>query len=368
MRNGSTSMIKPLIKVAVFIVFMSIISAGAGCSRKEQKMQSPDIKMITRENLHGVIAPDDNNIWITGGYGAIYHSSDSGKNWAKQNSGEKETTICDGVFLNASIGWMVGINGTILHTTDGGARWTRQNTGTKQHLFGISFVDEKHGWAVGEWGTIIHTSDGGATWSSQHKEMDKSFNNIFFVDTQNGWLVGERGTLLHTTDGGATWNPQTPKAFERASLEEQLENPPPSLFGVCFSDKNTGWACGIPGTIIKTTDGGTTWEVLPTGTKHTLYTIFIKYGKGWAVGDKGTYLMSNDGGNTWSLPEEAIKAKQPFRDVYFSSAQQGWVVGAGGLVVHTEDGGKTWQFRSGLSYAMKFFEMPKGLEFGGGIE
>ena len=75
-------MIKSLIKVAVFIVFISIISAGAGCSRKEQKMQSPDIKMITRENLHGVIAPDDNNIWVTGAFGTIYHSADGGRNWA----------------------------------------------------------------------------------------------------------------------------------------------------------------------------------------------------------------------------------------------------------------------------------------------
>ena len=361
-------MIKSLIKVAVFIVFMSIISAGAGCSRKEQKMKVPDIKMITRENLHCVIAPDDNNIWVTGAFGTIYHSSDGGRNWAPQNSGESQTTLCSGVFLDSRTGWVVGINGTILHTTDGGARWTRQNTGTKRHLFGIFFADKNNGWAVGEWGTIIHTIDGGTTWSRQSKEIDKSFNNIFFVDAQNGWLVGERGLLLHTTDGGATWTPQVPKAFERASLEEQLENPPPSLFGICFTEKNIGWACGISGTIIKTTDGGATWDVLPVPTKHTLYTILIKYGRGWAVGDKGTYLMSGDGGYTWTQPEEAIKAKQPFRYVCFSSPQNGWVVGAGGLAVHTTDGGNTWEFRSGLSYAMKFFEMPKGLEFGGGIE
>lgn len=341
---------------------------STACSRSEQKMKVPDIKMITRENLHCVIAPDDNNIWITGAFGAIYHSSDGGRNWTPQESGENQSILCAGVFLDDRTGWVVGINGTILHTTDGGNTWTRQNTGTKRHLFGISFVDKNNGWAVGEWGTVIHTTDGGATWSAQRKEMDKSFNNIFFVDAQNGWLVGERGTLLHTTDGGATWNPQTPKAFERASLEEQLENPPPSLFGICFTDKNTGWACGIPGTIIKTTNGGNTWDVLPVPTKHTLYTILIKYGRGWAVGDKGTYLMSADNGNTWTQPEDAIKAKQPFRYVCFSNPQNGWVVGAGGLAVHTNDGGNSWEFRSGISYAMKFFEMPKGLEFGGGVE
>jgi photosystem II stability/assembly factor-like uncharacterized protein len=86
------------------------------------------------------------------------------------------------------------------------------------------------------------------------------------------------------------------------------------------------------------------------------------------VGDKGTYLFSDDGGNTWEMTDEVIKSKQAFRDIYFSSPQKGWAVGAGGSVIHTTDGGKTWEFRSGLSYAMEFFKMPKALEFGGGVE
>jgi photosystem II stability/assembly factor-like uncharacterized protein len=78
--------------------------------------------------------------------------------------------------------------------------------------------------------------------------------------------------------------------------------------------------------------------------------------------------MSNDNGKTWELQKEVIKSKWPFRDIYFSSPQNGWAVGQGGSVIHTTDGGKTWEFRSGISYAMDFFEMPKALEFGGGVE
>jgi photosystem II stability/assembly factor-like uncharacterized protein len=361
-------MLNTLVRAGVFVAVICVISFGTGCSRSEQQMKMPEIKMITMENVHGVIAVDDDNIWLTGNYGIIYHSSDGGKNWIIQNSSEEESVLCDGVFLDTSTGWVVGINGTILHTTDGGTTWARQNTGTKMHLLGICFVDKNHGWAVGEWNTIIHTTDGGATWQRQGEKEDKILRNIFFVDSKEGWLVGERGVIRHTTDGGETWNVQMPRAFERDSFEEELMNPRPTLFGVLFTDRNNGWACGIEGTMIRTTDGGKTWEVLPLATKDTLYTVFIKYGKGWAVGDKGTYLISDDGGSTWEMPEEVIKSKQPFRDIYFSSPQKGWAVGFAGSVVHTTDGGKTWEFRSGLSYAMEFFKMPKALEFGGGVE
>jgi photosystem II stability/assembly factor-like uncharacterized protein len=360
-------MMKTFGKAGILILIICIMGFCAGCKGR-RKMEMPDIKSITMENVHGVIALDDDNIWLTGGYGVIFHSSDGGQNWTRQNSGEKETVLCDGVFLDKQNGWVVGVSGTILHTSDGGATWNRQTTGTDRHLFGITFADKDYGWAVGEWGTIIHTADGGATWKKQHKEFDRILNNVYFADRKEGWLVGERGTILHTTDGGETWNPQLPKSFERASFEDELFNPPPSLFGMYFTDRDNGWACGIDGTIIRTSDGGTTWNDLSSGTEQTLYTIYIKNGKSWVVGDKGTYLMSDDNGTTWKLYEELITTKKPFRDICFSSLEKGWIVGAGGTVVHTSDGGKTWEFRSGLSYAMEFFEMPKALEFGGGTE
>jgi hypothetical protein len=50
---------------------------------------------------------------------------------------------------------------------------------------------------------------------------------------------------LRTTDGGITWNQSI-----------QLQN---WLYGVRFTDSNTGIAIGDHGTILRTTTGGTTW-------------------------------------------------------------------------------------------------------------
>ncbi len=59
------------------------------------------------------------------------------------------------------------------------------------------------------------------------------------------------------------------------------------------------------------------------------------------------------------------RPERPCGMCFSSSADSGWAVGMAGTVVHTADGGKTWEFYSGLSYAMKFFVMPKALEFKG---
>jgi len=360
--------LKMIFKKIELITAICIILYSSGCSRSEQQIEVPEIKMITSENVHGVITTDDKNIWLTGNYGTIYHSADTGKTWTEQNSGEKETILCDGSFINNMTGWLVGISGTILHTENGGITWIKQNTGTDKHLFSISFIDKDYGWAAGEWTTVLHTINGGKTWQRQTKVRDSALNNIVFIDRINGWVVGERGLILHTENGGETWTKQVPEVFERETIEDLLENPPPSLFGVFFTDKNNGWACGIEGTIITTKDGGISWDQISPVTDYTLYTIFIKDKKGWAVGDKGAYLTSEDGGKTWVYDESIIKSKQPFRDINFSSAKNGWIGGGAGTVIHTIDGGRTWEFRSGLSYAMDFFQMPKALEFGGGTE
>ena len=105
-----------------------VLSVGTGCKTGE-KFQAPKIPTITPENVHGVMAVDDNNLWLVGNYGIIFHSSDGGKNWVSQDSGIK-TLLVDGVFIDNKTGWVIGIDGTIIHTTDGGNTWVKQNSGT----------------------------------------------------------------------------------------------------------------------------------------------------------------------------------------------------------------------------------------------
>ena len=347
-----------------------ICSAGfilgcAGGERKElQKSSKFSIKMVTSENVHGIMAPDNANIWICGSYGTIYHGVDNGTAWKwEQQSSGVQVLLINGTFVNTQKGWIAGLLGTILHTEDGGKTWEKQTTNTDKHLFNVRFVDEENGWAAGDGNTILHTADGGKTWEKQSEQGDKILNDICFIDKENGWIVGELGIILNTTNGGKTWTTVMPKSFERKTLEEEFENPRPALFGIAATDTNNVWLCGIDGTIIRTTDAGATWTACSADTKLAVYSVFIKDGKAWAIGDKGLYLKSSDGGATWKAIDDTIKTKQWLRQIYFTGPDKGWVVGSGGTIVRTVDGGQTWQFLSGLSYAMDFFTMPKALEF-----
>ena len=217
---------------------------------------------------------------------------------------------------------------------------------------------------------MFASNDHGKTWKTLTASGPNT-NEHMVVELADGRLMANMRSrhgkacraVATSSDGGQTWQRQMPKDFERATFEEEFENPRPSLFCVQAIDASTAFICGVEATIMRTTDGGQTWDYMQTESVYALYTLKIANGKGWAVGDKGAYLVSDDNGETWQSKEGLIKSKQWFRDVSFSSPEKGWVVGQSGVVASTNDGGASWQFHSGLSYDMEFFEMPKALEF-----
>jgi len=86
--------------------------------------------------------------------------------------------------------------------------------------------------------------------------------SVFFTDLNHGCAVGEAGTIIKTTDGGTTWTLQNSGTTLR-------------LTSVAFINSNTGYAVGIFGIIIKTTDGGNTWNQINSGTGQNLFSIFF---------------------------------------------------------------------------------------------
>ena len=115
-----------------------------------------------------------------------------------------------------------------------------------------------------------------------------------------------------------------------------------SLNSICFINDSLGFACGGQGTVIKTINGGRTWEILNDSSSIDLYDIkFVSTGKGFIVGEKGTILSTSDEGKTWQKLE-ADTTQSLFKIYFLKDNSVGFIIGASGTILKTQDYGNTW--------------------------
>ncbi|MGB5288258.1 MAG: hypothetical protein WBN42_07175, partial [Ignavibacteriaceae bacterium] len=100
-----------------------------------------------------------------------------------------------------------------------------------------------------------------------------TLNSVKCISPTVGWAVGDFGTILKTTNGGTTWTQQT------SGIDGSLND-------VIFTDANTGTAVSSGGKILRTTNGGTTWTQQTSGTGGWLKGVtFTDENNGTGVGD-----------------------------------------------------------------------------------
>src|SRR5689334_6126344 len=88
-------------------------------------------------------------------------------------------------------------------------------------------------------------------------------------------------TLTLTTHNGHAGSPLPAKLSSRIGAGSSVgqwvwQNPLPqgnTLQDFSFVDTNNGFAVGARGTILRTTDGGTSWDILASGTDDDLYGV-----------------------------------------------------------------------------------------------
>jgi len=341
---------KALYSAGIIWIVLVLFACADRSSDSDLSTTAPSpINMVTGEHLFAIDAFGEHHAWIVGFDGTILHTSNGGEDWVVQVP-PTEDDLYDVCFTNPHNGWIVGKHGTVFHTQDGGKHWKAQQRITEQRLFDVHFIDASMGWAVGTMGTILHTVDGGSTWTKQGWDEDRYYNGVFFVDEYKGWVVGEYATIYHTENGGKTWVPQTCEGIQPIKPEKDFPPPPPNLYGVLFLDENVGCATGMDGIVIKTEDGGNTWQRATPKADFSLYQVTLRGKQGWVVGGQGSYLISSDGGTTWNRIEDKLGTNFWLRDVVFTDDLIGWIVGAAGTILKTDDGGNTWKKISGIFY------------------
>ncbi|GJQ31679.1 MAG: hypothetical protein HBSAPP04_05180 [Ignavibacteriaceae bacterium] len=155
----------------------------------------------------------------------------------------------------------------------------------------------------------------------------------FFIDQNTGWAVGVYGAIIKTTDGGEKW-------------QALAENTQFNLTDVYFIDQATGWACGMSGEILKTTDGGMDWERVSTNIPEYFIRIYFSTPLDGIAMYIGGFYKTSDGGSTWRrIPGGWIQ----LNDMHFIDPMNGWAVGGNvlsAIALQTTDGGETWNMKA----------------------
>ena len=181
----------------------------------------------------------------------------------------------------------------------------------------------------------------------RHKVGVYDLQSVALVGDEEAWAVGYDGEhtrrAYHSKDGGATWD------------AVDLPGNGSTLTSLSFPDARHGWAVGGNGLVVRTADGGASWELLKPPTKSDLEAVhFIDQRVGLAGGkaallDRSTdevtgfteILCTEDGGESWRRCYRQDEPSGFFQLTSLSESVWFAVLGANQLV-RTEDGGKTW--------------------------
>jgi photosystem II stability/assembly factor-like uncharacterized protein len=299
--------------------------------------------------LHAVWAASTECVWAVGDRGAIWHTSDGGRQWRLQESGVGCTlrSVC---FVDEERGWAAGGDyrpflhtgsAVLLKTTDGGRTWSRiPGLETLSVIRKIRFADAKRGWVLCDRSAmypsgLLTTEDGGRTFAPLPSDGAKNWRSGDLLDPLNGalggsagatavirngtvqpsrsprfglrgirqirlvppvygWMIGDGGLVMMTGDGGASW--QSPPGEPPPEVARQIDFAAMAVVGP------NCWIAGSPGShVLHSPDAGRTWTLQPTGQPLPIYGLsFADESHGSAVGSLGTVLVTDDGGKSWS--------------------------------------------------------------------
>jgi photosystem II stability/assembly factor-like uncharacterized protein len=170
-----------------------------------------------------------------------------------------------------------------------------------------------------------------AEWKQvRFSDKHEYYSGLCFSDSNNGWAIGDSGRILRTTDGGDSW--QSQNSGTRASLS-----------CVFFANTTYGWGGGASNAIGLSTDGGVSWAWQhPQGeSRRTFMALsFINEHEGWIADNYGGILHTDDGGVSWT--PQYYGTVGAISSLQFLNSREGWATSSSRNVLHTTDGGKEW--------------------------
>jgi photosystem II stability/assembly factor-like uncharacterized protein len=296
---------------------------------------------------------DDDHGYVVGEFEKIFKTNDGGATWQtirRTNTTVPYTSYTDVQFLDENIGFIsgytvdnismnFGFTEFVMKTTDGGAHWQEAEVPTdlENREVKIQFINSDIGFAHvtrSQYGDdLFITTNGGKSWNKNSLDSLRDIHAVYFVDERTGFMYGKDFNytmkLFRTEDGGEHWQRVALPVFSR-----QDEN---VIMDIKFSDADHGIAVGSGGNIVKTHDGGRTWQVSNQGYPFFYAVDFVDDKKGYATSGRG-FFKTNDGGNTWVYADRSDSLV--ILDMDFKNENDGIFYGFKNNYFHVSDGGQ----------------------------
>lgn len=189
----------------------------------------------------------------------VITTADGGKTWHALE-GARRSGLRAADFLSPEVGVVAGLDGTVARV-DGKLVDVRAGGFGPRGLYGVKLAGNDTGWIVGDGALVLRTTNRGVVWQSPPSPLPEEAAEIFnfraiAVRGENLWIAGAPGSVVwHSPDGGQTWNAR--QTGQNAPIER--------LF---FHSDQTGWAVGALGSMLRTDDGGNSWQVLRAGNRR----------------------------------------------------------------------------------------------------
>jgi photosystem II stability/assembly factor-like uncharacterized protein len=300
-----------LFRVSMILVFMAACRKGNDNNGSHPPVTCLEQTFLTTnipEGLQAIFFINGKDGFVGGVNGGLYKTVDSAKSWTALNS-TVQVPIHDILFLNPLTGFAVGgssgcggtgcipYGGVILRTLDGGQTWTKVfTTSEKLEMYSLFFVNNTVGYCAGG-NEILKTIDGGQTWSEYIiNGLGGIIMQIAFTDPQHGYAVCLFDKILKTENGGTTW---------------EISSPNQNNGYYSVSASNGAIYVSGQGKVIKSVNGGASWSALGNSPIDIFAIHFISKNTGYAFGrgnysggdfgyNYGSFYCTNDGGNSWN--------------------------------------------------------------------
>ena len=192
----------------------------------------------------GIIALAPNTAEMVTDLGAIYKTTDGGKNWKALVEGavgvaRNITRSPNGEYV------AVSNKGNFYSTwTPGDTEWRPHNRNSSRRLQNMGFDLDSDLWLLARGGIVqfSETGDEGDWGEAIYPERSTSWGllDVSYRTPKELWVAGGSGNLLFSSDNGETW-----------LKDREVEEVPSNLYKVVFNSENRGFVLGERGYLLK---------------------------------------------------------------------------------------------------------------------